>query len=225
MARRLHRQDTGKRLAGPLPFGYNPSMRIPRFLLLSALIFSLALPALAQKTHIDFDGATAFNKYKTFQFEEARRDLRQVSPSLHDDVIKQLSGYLSEAGLTAVREDPDVYITYFVADGNNLEVALTDLRYAYGPNFRPGNYWDGGVGTRDVSKKVYIFREGTVIVDVWDREREILVWRGMVTGGLKKDYHKNEKKLAKGLKKLMKDWDEMYGGRSRALRRIEKEQE
>jgi hypothetical protein len=200
-------------------------MPTPRIYLILALLAAIALPATAQKTHIDFDGATAFNQYKTFQFQEARRDLRKVSPSLHEDVIEQLVGYLAEGGLSQVDEDPDVYVTYFVADQGNLEVSLTDLRYAYGPQFSPGSYWEGGVGTRDVSRKVYTFKEGTVIVDVWDREREILVWRGMATKGLKGDYHKNEKRLAKALKKLMSDWDEMMGGRARALRRIQAENE
>jgi len=200
-------------------------MRARRILCLSALLCLIGLPLAAQKTHIDYDGATAFNKYRTFQFQEARKALRRVSPSLHDDVIEQLRGYMITGGLTEVREDPDVYVTYFVADQGNLKLALTDLDYAYGPQFSPGSYWEGGVGTRDVSKKVYVFKEGTVIIDVWDREREILVWRGMATKGLKGDYHKNEKRLAKAITKLMKEWDAMYGRHAQALREIEAERQ
>jgi hypothetical protein len=71
-----------------------------------------------------------------------------------------------------------------------------------------------------VGKKSFTFKEGTVVVDVWDRERGILVWRGMATGALKKDYNKNEARLAKALEKLMKRWEEMYGGRARAIRKL-----
>ena len=65
-----------------------------------------------------------------------------------------------------------------------------------------------------------VFREGTVVVDVWDRERKILVWRGMATAALKKDYKKNEKKLEKALEKLMKQWGTMYGDHARAIRKL-----
>ena len=49
---------------------------------------------------------------------------------------------------------------------------MGDLEYAYGDSFTPGSYWEGGVGTRDVGKKSFNFKEGTVVVDVWDRARE-----------------------------------------------------
>jgi hypothetical protein len=42
----------------------------------------------------------------------------------------------------------------------------------------------------------------------------------MATGALKKDYNKNEARLAKALEKLMKRWEEMYGGRARAIRKL-----
>jgi len=196
-----------------------------RTALLSLLVLTalVALPAAAQKTHIDFDGATAFNKYKSFQFREARKDMRRISPHMHGVVLETLREYMVDGGLAETDENPDVFVTYFVADAGSLEMSLTDLDYAYGPEFRPGSYWDGGVGTRDANKKTYVFREGTVIVDVWDREREILVWRGMATKGLASDYHQNDKKLVKALAKLMKNWEKMHGGRARALRQIEAE--
>lgn len=120
-------------------------MRVHRILSLSAILCVISLPLAAQKTHIDYDGATAFNKYRTFQFQEARKDLRRVSPSLHNDVVEQLRDYMVAGGLTEVREGPDIYVTYFVAREGNLKLALTDLGYAYGPQFSPGSYWEGGV--------------------------------------------------------------------------------
>lgn len=199
-------------------------MRAPRILTLSLLLPLAALPALAQKIHIDYDRATAFSEYKSFQLRETRHDLRRVSPSLHQDVVRQLTDYVVEGGLTQADSEPDVYLVYYAAYLGDLQLVLGDLEYAYGSDFSPGSYWEGGVGTRDVTKKSFTFKEGTVVVDVWDRERQILVWRGMATAALKKDYHKNEQKLAKALEKLMKRWDEMYGGRARALRKLKAEQ-
>jgi len=194
-------------------------MRSPWILGLLLGLVALAASG-ATKIHIDYDGATAFSEYTTFQFKDTRHDLRRVSPSLHRDVALRLIGYAREGGLAMVDSEPDVYLAYYAAYHGELRLVMGDLEYAYGDSFTPGSYWEGGVGTRDVGKKSFNFKEGTVVVDVWDRERGILVWRGMATAAVKKDYHKNEAKLAKVLEKLMKRWEEMYGGRARAIRKL-----
>jgi hypothetical protein len=188
------------------------------------LLLVTALPALGQKIHLDYDNATAFSEYKTFQFRETRQDLRRVSASFHEATVKQLTGYAVEGGLVEADSDPDIYVAYYAATSGDLELTLRDLEYAYGPGFSLGSYWKGGIGTRDVTKKPFVFKEGTVVVDIWDRERKILVWRGMATTVLKKDYRKNEKKLEKALEKLMKHWGELYGNRARAIRKLKAEE-
>jgi hypothetical protein len=182
-----------------------------------------AVPAAAQKIHIDFDRATAFSEYKTFDVRPTPHDLLGVKRSLHEHVLDTLTGFAEEGGLTRDTEDPDVYLAYYAAYYGDLELVLGDLEYAYGKGFSLGSYWEGGVGTREVNKKSFTFKEGTLVIDVWDRERELLVWRGMATAVLKKDTDKNERKLDKALRKLMKEWEEMYGGHARALRKIKAE--
>ena len=180
---------------------------------------------MAQKIHIDYDGATAFSEYKTFQFRETANDLHKVSTGLHQKTMQRLKEFAVAGGLEETKSNPDVYLAYYAAYLGDLRLTLTDLEYAYGPDFNLGSYWEGGVGTRDISKKPFIFKEGTVIVDAWDRERGILVWRGMATAAVKKDHEKNAKKLDKALDKLMKEWEEMYGARARAIRKMKAEQE
>lgn len=184
----------------------------------------VASPALGQKIHIDYDSATAFSEYTTFEFRETRQDLRRVSPSLHTATVRQLTDYATEGGLAETGTDPDIYVAYYAATSGDLTLTLRDLDYAYGPGFSLGSYWEGGVGTRELDKKPFVFKEGTVVVDIWDRERKVLVWRGMATAVLKKDYHKNEKKLGKALERLMKQWGAMYGDRARAIRKLKAKQ-
>lgn len=189
------------------------------------LALFLAVPTVAQKVHVDYDNATAFSEYQTFELRETNRDLRRVSPSLHDNVSSRLTGYAYEGGLRRTAQEPDIYIAYYAAYSGDLRLALSDLQYSYGEGFTPGSYWDGGVGTREVNKKAFTFKEGTVVVDIWDRERGLLVWRGMATAAVKKDYHRNEAKLSKALDKLMKQWRKMHGDRARAIRKLKAEKE
>ena len=77
-----------------------------------------------------------------------------------------------------------------------------------------------GVSRATVKRDLEYLRDRLHAPIVWDRERGLLVWRGMATAALKRDYHKNEAKLAKALDKLMKQWGKMYGDRARAIRRL-----
>jgi hypothetical protein len=181
------------------------------------LLFFLALPALGQKVYVDYDGATAFSQYRTFQFYETREDLRDYSLSSHKKVVQQLRDYAEEGGLREVDTDPDVYIAYYTADRGDLRLVLSDLEYSYGSDFSLGSYWEGGVGNRTSSS--FTFREGTLIIDVWDAREKRLVWRGMATAAVSKNPDKNDKKIARAIKKITKNWEEMYGGRVRALRK------
>jgi hypothetical protein len=195
-------------------------MRITLSIGLLVLLPLSAGPALGQKIHIDYDNATAFSEYTTFEFRETRQDLRRVLDSLHATTVRQLTDYALQGDLVETDTDPDIYVAYYAATGGDLTLTLRDLDYAYGPGFSLGSYWEGGVGTREVDKKPFVFKEGTVVVDIWDRERKVLVWRGMATAVLTKDYLKNEKKLEKALGKLMKQWGAMYGDRARAIRKL-----
>jgi hypothetical protein len=188
-------------------------------------LFLIALPAAGQKVYIDFDGATAFSEYKTFQFRETPKDLRRANPLLHRQTVAQLTDYAVSGGLEQVEADPDVYMTYYAAYLGDLKLTLTDLQYTYGPGFSFGDYWEGGVGTREISKKPLTFKEGSVIVDVWDRERGILVWRGIASANVRKDRAKNAKTLERALTKLMKKWDDAYGNRAKAIRKLKAEQQ
>lgn len=183
----------------------------------------IALPALGQKVNVDYDGATAFSEYRTYQFYETKEDLRDFSLTSHKKVVRQLRDYAEEGGLTEVESDPDVYIAYYTADRGDLRLTLSDLGYAYGPDFSLGSYWEGGVGNR--TSNSFTFKEGTLIIDVWDAERKQLVWRGMATASLAKDPDKNDKKIERALKKMTKNWEEMYGGRVRALRKLKESEE
>ena len=199
-------------------------MKIHRLLIL-LVVFTVitATPALAQKVYVDYDRATAFSQYRTFQFKETREDLRNYSETLHRRVVNSLRNYIREGGMQEVDSDPDVYIAYYTADQGNLRLVLSDLEYTYGPDFSLGSYWEGGVGTRNLEN--FSFNEGTLIIDAWDAREKKLIWRGIGTAAMaKKKPEKNEKKLDRALEKIMKRWDEMYGAKVQAIRKHQMEQ-
>ncbi len=188
-----------------------------RLVTLLLLLLPVA-PAVAQKVYVDYDSATAFSEYTTFQIVETAEDLRDTSRTSHELVISELRRYTAEGGLKEVDSDPDFYLAYYTADRFDLNLAMSDLSYSYGDHFDLGGYWEGGVGTRTPDS--FNFKQGTLIVDAWDAERGELVWRGIATAALSRDPDKNDKKIEKALKKIMKKWDEAKGYRVRAIREM-----
>ncbi|MGB5658497.1 MAG: DUF4136 domain-containing protein, partial [Thermoanaerobaculia bacterium] len=175
------------------------------YTLLVVLAAITAAPALAQKVYVDYDRATAFSQYRTFQFKETREDLRNFSETLHQRVVDTLRAGMEEGGLKEVASDPDIYVAYYTADQGNLRLVLSDLEYTYGRDFSLGSYWEGGVGTRNLEN--FSFNEGTLIIDAWDAKEKKLVWRGIGTAAMaKKKPDKNEKKLDRALEKIMQRW-------------------
>jgi hypothetical protein len=185
-------------------------------------LIAASLPAVAQKVFIDYDNATAFSQYRTYQFKETREDLRDTYPDAHRDVVVKLKKYIQEGGMEEVQSNPDVYVAYYTADYRDLRLVLGDLEYTYGPDFSFGGYWEGGVGTRTPNS--FQFREGTLIIDVWDAEEKQLVFRGIATAALAKNTEKNVEKLDKALEKIIKQWGEMKGDRVRAIRKLQEEE-
>jgi len=190
---------------------------------LAVLLLFSALPTLAQKVYVDYDNATAFSEYKTFQYMETQEDLRDYSRTSHDRLVSELRRYTAEGGLEEVDSNPDFYLAYYTADRWDLNLAMSDLRYSYGSNFDLGGYWEGGVGTRTPNS--FNFKQGTLVVDAWDAERKELVWRGIATAAVSSNPDKNDKKIEKALKKIMKKWDEAKGYRVRAIREMKAEEQ
>ncbi len=194
-------------------------MKIHRLLLLVlCLTVVAAAPALAQKVYVDYDRATAFSQYRTFQIKETREDLRNFSETLHRRVVDGIRAYMQEGGMEEVDSDPDIYVAYYTADQGNLRLVLSDLDYTYGRDFSLGSYWEGGVGTRNLED--FSFDEGTLVIDAWDAQEKKLIWRGIGTAAMaRKKPDKNEAKLDRALQKIMKRWDEMCGAKVQAIRK------
>ena len=198
-------------------------MKTQRLIALLLVLTAMTAPAVAQKVYVDYDRATAFSQYRTFQFKETREDLRNFSETLHRRVVDGLRSYIREGGMEEGAADPDIYIAYYTADQSNLRLVLSDLEYTYGPDFSLGSYWEGGVGTRNLEN--FTFNEGTLVIDAWDAREKKLIWRGIGTAAMaKKKPEKNEKKLDRALEKIMKRWDEMYGAKVQAIRKHQLEQ-
>ena len=182
-------------------------MKFRILVILGALL--VAGPAFAQKVYIDYD-----KDYKkpvhTFKWAETKEtSLESTNSLMHSRIINAIQHYIHEVGVREVAENPDVYVTYHVSTANRQQLNTTSWGYGYpaGWAWNPywGNAWGMGMGTSTTTVSTYT--DGTLIIDVWDAESKMLIWRGTATATLKQKPEKQAKQLDKALQKMMHAWN------------------
>ena len=172
---------------------------------ISALFFVTLLgSAFAQKVETDFDHKANFSQYKTYSWEEIK-----PSNSLWDARIKSaVDAQLAAKGWTQVNSGGDVAIV--AVKTTQIQRTLYSF-YDNDGDFGGGWGWRGfggggfgGFGESDTTEQDY--KDGTLVVDLFDVKTKQLIWRGSAEDVLSDKAEKNEKNLEKGVAKMFKDF-------------------
>lgn len=130
----------------------------------------------------DYDKTVNFGQYKTFNIKPPASVENHVDPErvnkrnitlITDNIRKQMleKGYKESS-------NPDLWISFYVKVDTKQEVRTTSYGYYGGSPYYYGSYYGYGTsGYTDVS--VVDLTEGTLIVDLVDREQNKLVWQGV----------------------------------------------
>jgi hypothetical protein len=162
---------------------------------LSTLLMVLALTtsaAWADQRDIDADPSADFSSFKTFRIRDGQ--VTTKSPELNSPLTRKkieegLRTQLTGKGLAEVATEPDLVLTWRFGSANKREVQT----------------WATGRWGRGRRVTAYKFTEGTLVVDLYQRVGQELVWRGVY-----RDDESNPGKLSNRLdddiKKLFKDF-------------------
>jgi len=171
-------------------------MRIVRAL----VVLAIALPFLAcssSRIQSDYDYETDFSSYSTFawyQTEVSDGPTQGPSQIVDGRIRRAIAENVQARGLTQVESgEADLLLTYYVSLNSQMRFNTTGWGYGYGwgwgPSWRFGyGFWPGWTTTT-----VHTYHEGTIIIDIIDREKNQLVWRGVTTRVLGKKSHSDEK--------------------------------
>ena len=134
----------------------------------------------------DFDPTRDLSHLRTFHVMEAplrdagRSDPRVVTPFASDRIHRAITTYLERRGYKPVaREKADVLIGYHFAVDRRLDVRAVNSIYGFGARHSFGRHGrHGGFGHGGGVTRVLEYDEGTLIIDVAERESMVLAWRG-----------------------------------------------
>jgi hypothetical protein len=159
------------------------------------VLFVVALrTALAQQVKTDFDHQANFSQYKTYSWQEIK-----PANSLWDARIKNaVDAQLAAKGWTQVDSGGDVAIVAIKT--TETQRSLQTFYDGFGGGWR----WRGFGGMGEATTTEQDYKEGTIVVDMYDARTKQLIWRGSAEDTLSDKAEKNEKNLDKGIAKMFK---------------------
>ena len=167
-----------------------------RLTIYGAFLMVLLGSAFGQRIQTDFDHQANFSQYKTYSWQEIK-----ASNSLWDDRIKEaVNAQLGSKGWIQVDSGGNVVIVAIKT--TQTERTLQTFYDGMGGGWRWRGF--GGFGESTTTEQDY--KEGTLVVDMYDASTKQLIWRGSAEEMLSDKAEKNEKNLDKGVAKMFKSF-------------------
>lgn len=180
-----------------------------RYSTLALLGGLVALPAYAGKPQIQWDDDYDFSSVQTYQWKPPPEgvSLQNADPFLHEKIVMAIETELGAAGLMRVEANPDVFVTYYASKDTEVRLESDSYGYGFGGYGMGGwGYYGYGMGGPvSTTTRVVEYQEGTLVVDIWDRSDQQLVWRGTVSGILLSEKaEKTQKNVLKAIEAMAK---------------------
>jgi len=155
---------------------------------------AIVASAFGQQVKTDFDHQANFSQYKTYSWQEIK-----PANSLWDSRIKSaVDAQLAAKGWTQVASGGDVAIIAIAT--THTEKTLQTFYDGMGGGWRWRGF--GGMGEATTTEEDY--KEGTLLIDMYDAKTKQLIWRSSSEDTLSNNADKNEKNLNKGVAKMFK---------------------
>src|SRR5437660_8720142 len=145
-------------------------MKRLRFITVCAAVsLAAATAGFAQHVQTDFDHQANFGQYRTYSRQEIK-----PGASLWDSRIKNaVNAQLEAKGLAQVADDGDIAV---VAIKTSQRQRMLQTSY---DGFGGGGWrWRGFGGVGESTTTEHDYKEGTLVIDLFDGKTKKLIWRG-----------------------------------------------
>lgn len=147
-------------------------MKNLKYILICFCFLTLASCGVVQVSS-DFDRSANFNTFKTYSYHEKGFDKLPLNDLDKRRIIAALDQELGAKGLQKVSENPDLVINVLASSKEEVRVDNDWYGGWYGGW---GPYWGGP------ASRVSQYTSGTIIVDIIDFNKNILIWQGVGSG-------------------------------------------
>ncbi len=141
------------------------------------------------KVSYDYDNKVDFNQFKTYQYYGWAKNINKLLNSLDKERVEDaFVKEFKKRGLTFTKENGDLVISLFFVTREKSETTAHTTGtgvyggyyggyYGYGPRWG----WGPGFNYSTTSYTTHDYKEGTLIVNVFDAKAKKLIWEGIAT--------------------------------------------
>jgi hypothetical protein len=153
-----------------------------------------ATSATAQDVSVDYDRKADFSRCATYAWAEGQP---AQNPLVDRRIVDALDAALAARGWRKVQDSPGCYVTYHASVREQKGLQIWD----------GGGRFRGGFGSVDVTTVL----NGMLVVDIDEAANRQLIWRAVAKDTLSDKPEKNDRKLAKCVEKMFKDFPPASG--------------
>lgn len=184
--------------------------KLAKLTMLIAFSFFVVNSTMAQVS-ADYDKSVDFSKYQTYSFAGWQDDSDKLLNDLDKDRMRNaFQEEFAARNMKISSDNADAVVTlYLVVDNKTSTTAYTN--YTGGMGYGAGRGWGMGVGgmgfgssTTTYSENDY--KQGTLVVDVYDASTSKLIWQGISQSTVQEKASKRDKSIPKKVSKLMKKY-------------------
>ena len=150
----------------------------------------------------DYGEGVDFSEFQTFQYRASDTNLADSAPLVHQRIVAAIEREMTASGLTRVDGDPDVFVSYYGSTTEQLQFRTT---YTGVSTWGRRRRW-GSVGIAGSTTRASTFEEGSLIIDVWEADKNQLVWRGEITHTLSDNPDRNTDAINNGISRAFQDF-------------------
>lgn len=172
------------------------------------LLLLVASSAFAQDVRYNFDQSANFANFKTYKWVEMK-EAAKVSDLLDKQIKAAFDAELATKGLSKVDTDnADLFIGYQAAVSQEKQFTSYSTDWGYGPGWGRAGWYGGGMGSSTTTGSTSTIYVGQLALDMYEVGKHDLVWRGLASKTIdqKAKPDKQQKNLAKAIKKLLKNY-------------------
>jgi hypothetical protein len=168
---------------------------------LASLLLAVAVLAACSSisTTEDYDRATNFSRYKTYEWKTVDPIQNQI---LEQRLKSAVETTLNSKGLRTSAENPDLWVVPHTRLDKQTQINTYNSGWGYGYGWRGG--YGGGMTTSTVSE----IPVGTLIIDLVDAGKKQMVWRGTASKTLEPDAspETKDKNIATAVQKMFANY-------------------
>ena len=161
----------------------------------------------------DYDKTVDFTKYKTFEYYGWSDESDKILNDFDKKRIEEAFGEeFAKRGLEYVESGGDLVVTLFIVVEKKTEQRATTTGSSgmyggyYGGYYGYGPGWGWGPSYSTTTVTQYDDNVGTLVVDVFDKAKEQLIWESIGQGTVDDSPQTRDTKVPKSVAKIMKEY-------------------